>query len=119
MDTVDVRNHSKCFCVAVFLFDLHVFSAHKELFLTTCLTTYSNTYLYTQQPLGKAMFPKQISEVFIDPDYTRGGEAERCQKIMVDLWKHWRSATVVITYPIGHWMTGGVFGSPCVFFSNP
>ena len=43
----------------------------------------------------------QRGVVFIDPDYTRGGEAERCQKIMVDLWKHWRSATVVITYPIG------------------
>lgn len=43
----------------------------------------------------------QRGVVFIDPDYTRGGEAERCQRIMVDLWKHWRSATVVVTYPIG------------------
>eukprot|EP00913_Durusdinium_trenchii_P024675 g23162.t1 len=43
----------------------------------------------------------QRGVVFIDPDYTRGGEAERCKTLIVDLWKHWRSATVVITYPIG------------------
>ncbi|CAJ1416306.1 unnamed protein product [Effrenium voratum] len=43
----------------------------------------------------------QRGVVFIDPDYTRGGEAERCEKLVLDLWKHWRSATVVVTYPIG------------------
>ncbi|CAE7831087.1 HMCN1 [Symbiodinium sp. CCMP2592] len=43
----------------------------------------------------------QRGVVFIDPDYTRGGEAERCHAIVVDLWKHWRSATVMVTYPIG------------------
>lgn len=39
--------------------------------------------------------------VFIDPDYSRGGEADRCKELFLGLWKHWRAATVVMVYPIG------------------
>eukprot|EP00930_Biecheleria_cincta_P038716 TRINITY_DN2659_c0_g1_i1.p1 TRINITY_DN2659_c0_g1~~TRINITY_DN2659_c0_g1_i1.p1 ORF type:complete len:655 (-),score=110.13 TRINITY_DN2659_c0_g1_i1:18-1934(-) len=39
--------------------------------------------------------------VFLDPDYTRGGEAERCKELLLGFWKHWRAATVVMVYPIG------------------
>lgn len=39
--------------------------------------------------------------VFIDPDFSRGNEAKRCQELMIKLWKHWRAATVVLCYPLG------------------
>ena len=121
MDTVDVRNHSKCFCVAVCLFDLHVFFGTQRTFSYHLLNNIQQHIIISIQSnlLENPCFLQKISEVFIDPDYTRGGEAERCQKIMVDLWKHWRSATVVITYPIGHWMTGGSVWESMCFLLKP
>jgi len=39
--------------------------------------------------------------VLMDPDWNRGSEAKRCQDVLLALaTKHWRSATVMITYPI-------------------
>ena len=91
------------FAPTVCLFEVHVFFRHtKDLFWPSPFK--QHIFANTKQP----HFQKNYSEVFIDPDYTRGGEAERCQKIMVDFWKHWRSATVVITYPIGHWMAESI-----------
>jgi len=39
--------------------------------------------------------------VFIDPDYSRGGEAYRCKDIILRLRTHWRAATVLLTFPLG------------------
>jgi len=45
-------------------------------------------------------FKSQRGFVFMDPDYTRGSEAQRCQDMVSRLRKHWRSATVMMTYPL-------------------
>jgi 23S rRNA A2030 N6-methylase RlmJ len=39
--------------------------------------------------------------VFIDADWNRGSEAQRCKALITRLRKHWRAATVMVTYPLG------------------
>jgi len=45
-------------------------------------------------------FNGQRGLVFVDADWTRGSEAVRIRDLVVKLRKHWRSATVMVTYPI-------------------
>eukprot|EP00448_Togula_jolla_P022492 CAMPEP_0170590940 /NCGR_PEP_ID=MMETSP0224-20130122/12136_1 /TAXON_ID=285029 /ORGANISM="Togula jolla, Strain CCCM 725" /LENGTH=561 /DNA_ID=CAMNT_0010914767 /DNA_START=104 /DNA_END=1789 /DNA_ORIENTATION=- len=43
---------------------------------------------------------QQRGIVFADPSWSRGDEAYRCMDLVTRLWKHWRTATVMVAYPI-------------------
>jgi len=78
------------------------FDAHIELIFKDGFKSVRKMFV-EKKTISKAFGPldKQRGIVFVDPDYARGSEAYRCMDTIVRLRKHWRSATVMVTYPLG------------------
>lgn len=78
------------------------FDPHIELIFKDGLKSVVKRFI-EKKTISKAHGPVngQRGIVVIDADWTRGGEAYRCQDAVLRLRKHWRSATVLVTYPLG------------------
>mmetsp|Transcript_26261 Transcript_26261/g.81865 ORF Transcript_26261/g.81865 Transcript_26261/m.81865 type:complete len:415 (+) Transcript_26261:769-2013(+) len=106
-DPVTIMEDNKVSFAALFNFVRNfgeTFAPHIELVCKDGLRLTKRRFVWKEESaVSTAHGPLQGRRgiVFIDPDYSRGSEAYRCMDTVVLLRKHWRSATVVVTYPLG------------------